>query len=268
MNNELKTKRGVTLMEMTVVIAAVAILTTLSMPAVRTFFDSLGSAGSTKAMIGAALSAARATAIKEHRYAGIRFQKAYCPQGPLEAPQYMIFIVQRTPEVSKYLTDAFRAVDGLKPVKLPDSVGVMDLRYRTNPNPKYPGDNPISNDSDISNPSRVRDTTTFSVIFSPAGKLVIHDVRVRNTDGVINDTCEDDIFNTQNNVEDGIGMFYQDDYTALGLGKESSRSSFVIYDRVKFKDLYDKGIAYSEYLEDLADSMIYINPYTGTIVNE
>ena len=65
---------GVTLTEMVVVIAAVALLTSLSLPATRTFFDSLGSAGSTQAVVSAAMSSARAIAAREQRYAGLRFQ--------------------------------------------------------------------------------------------------------------------------------------------------------------------------------------------------
>ena len=54
--------------------------------------------------------------------------------------------------------------------------------------------------------------------------------------------------------------------TNLGLGPEPSRNSFVIYDTKKFKQTYDNGNAYSGYLNQLKP--IYINPYTGTIINE
>ena len=160
---------GVTLTEMTVVIAAVAALTCLGLPAVRAIFKSFESSGSARAVISASLASARAIAAKEQRYAGVRFQKAYHPEGPLKAAQYMIFIVQ-DPNIMAY---GFRAVEGTQPIKLPDTVGVMDLRYR--PDLFTPsGDGVIDDDDEINNLNVVRDTTTFSVIFSPSGKLVIH----------------------------------------------------------------------------------------------
>jgi len=262
---------GLTLMEMTVVVAVIAMLTVFGLPAIRALINSFESQGSTRAMISAALSSARAIAAKEQHYAGIRFQHAYDPQGLLNAPQYMIFIVHDTDPSPNGtdLANGFRAVEGINPIRLPGSVGVMDLRYRTNPDPRHSGDEPIDEDNDIDEPNEVRDTTTFSVIFSPSGKMVIHDVRVRNRDGIASGTSsEDDIFNTEFNVEDEeIAMFYQDDYTDLGLGQETSRNCFIIYDRIRFRQVYETGLAYSEYLEDLANSMIYINPYTGTMIN-
>ncbi len=262
----MKAKRkqsGITLMEMTVVVAAVALLTVLGLPAIRAFFNSLVSKGPTKAMISAALSSARATAIKERHYAGIRFQKAYDPKGPLDAPQYMILIVHDFDKTG--LADGFRAVEGIEPIRLPEAVGVMDLRYRTNSIAKYSGDAPIVEDDDIDEPNELRDTTTFSIIFSPSGKLVIHDVRVRNRDDKTN--SKDDIFNTKLNVEDEkIAMFYQDDYTDLGLGQEASRNRFIIYERDKFRMAYEKGLAWSDYLQNL--DAIYINPYVGTIIEK
>ncbi len=113
-------------MEMTVVVAAVALLAVLGLPAISAFLNSLASSGPTKAMISAALSSARAIAAKEHRYAGIRFQKAYDPKGPLEAVQYMIFIVHDVAKTDR--ANGFRAVEGLEPIRLPEAVGVMDLR--------------------------------------------------------------------------------------------------------------------------------------------
>ena len=101
---------GLTLTEMTVVIAVVALLTVLSLPAVRSFFASLANSGNARPMISAALSSARAIAAKEQRYAGIRFQTAYDPsKSALDAPQYMIFIVYDYDNTG--LANGFRAVE-------------------------------------------------------------------------------------------------------------------------------------------------------------
>ncbi len=181
----------------------------------------------------------------------------------------MIFIVQ-DPDMLAY---GFRAVPGLKPIRLPETIGVMDLRRRTNINPTYAGDEPIDDDSKIDQPAELQDTTSFSIIFSPSGKLVIHDVRVRNRQGIyrpINPAeSADDTFNSQENVANhNVGMFIQDDYAELGLGKEASRNSFIVYEEQKFKRAYAQGTAWSEYLVKLTPEAIYINPYTGTIISQ
>lgn len=259
---------GLTLIELTVVIVAAALLMSLGLPALRAFFNAFESQGSVTGMISSALASARTIALKNQRYAGIRFQKAYHPEGPLKAPQYLIFIVQ-DPDMMAY---GFRAVPGLKPIRLPETIGVMDLRRRTNIDPMYSGDEPIDDDSKINQPAELQDTTSFSIIFSPSGKLVIHDVRVRNRHGIFlpaNPTeSADDTFNSQENVINyNTGMFIQDDYAELGLGKEASRNSFIVYEEQKFKRAYAQGRAWSEYLVKLTPEAIYINPYTGTIIS-
>ncbi len=261
---------GLTLTETTVVVAVAALLTALSMPAVRTFFGSMATSGDTRALISASLASARAIAAREQKYAGIRFQKAYDPRGPLYAPQYIIFIVYEEPRKMGNLTVGFRAVEGIQPIKLSDEVGVMDLRLGA------VGDTTIGIDADILNDWQVMDTTSFSVVFSPSGKLVVHDVRVRNRDGRIEGTesatvSNDDIFNTRTKITrpvNPVGMFLQDDYSADGLKGEPSRSSFIIYETDKFKQAYSRGKAYSEYLQGLIPETVFINPYTGTIVNK
>lgn len=268
---------GISLMEMTVVVSIVALLAVLAMPAVRALISSFETSGGAKCMISAALSTARGIAAKEQHYAGVRFQKAYNPDDPdnlLNAPQYMIFIVN-DPAIGAYF---FRAVDGLQPIKLPNSIGVMDLRYR--PDLLSSGDGVINNNSEIINFDLVRDTTTFSIIFSPSGKMVIHEVRIRNKDGFRDSPStspsSDDIFNKIASVVDGIGMFFQDDYDDslangygnLGLGPEPSRNRFIIYETEKFRQAYSKGRAWTDYLSRAAvEGMICINPYTGTIIN-
>jgi hypothetical protein len=82
-----------------------------------------------------------------------------------------------------------------------------------------------------------------------------------------NNSSKDDIFNTKDNVTDAlnpVGMFIQDDYAELGLGEEPSRRSFIIYDKSEF-DKVDINRRWSDYLKYL--EVIYINPYTGTMIN-
>lgn len=258
---------GSTLTEMTIVVAVVALLVGIALPGIRAMLHSFESSGGAKSMISAALASARAIAAKERRYAGIRFQKAYDPQGPLKAAQYMILIVHDFDKTG--LESGFRAVEGIEPMKLPETVGVMiDVGL-------------ISGDLDIDELEEITNATTFSVIFSPSGKLVIHDVQVRNRDGFVDSAANtgisrDDVFNKKAQVDNGIGMFYQDDYfgapwsvqPVLGLGPEPSRRSFVIYDREKFRQAFQNGRPYSGYLGSLLPEIIFINPYTGTMIEK
>jgi hypothetical protein len=270
-----------TLTELAVVMAVVALLAVLSVPAVRALMGSFESGSSTRAMIGAALASARAMAAKEQSYVGVRFQKAYHPQGPLRASQYMIFIIHD--KKATKLAYGFRAIAGLKPMKLPDSVGVTDMTtvYREESGNQVDiTEYDVIDDTMISEERDVTDATTFSIVFSPSGKLLIHEVRVRNCDGFVDsssgigDVSGDDVFNKIEQVNDGLGLFYQDDYFLaswspypddLGLGPEYSRKSFIIYDRREFGQAYKRGQGYSGYLMQLAP--IYVNPYMGTLIS-
>jgi len=277
---------GLTLTELAVVIAVMALLAGLALPAARMVMASFESGDSAKSMISAALASARALAAAKDSYVGIRFQKAYNPDAPdplnpLTAPQYMIFIVKDAdPEPNGTgLANGFRAVEGCKPIKLPDSIGVMDLvvvNRRVSGTAILFADEPIDTDAEIDAPEELRDTTTFSVIFSPSGKLLIQEVRVRNRHGIpdtagrAGDISSDDVFNKKAQVDAGLAMFYQDDaaYLPMGLGPEYSRNRFIIYDRDKFARAYKTLRAWSDYLAALTTETIYLNPYTGTIISK
>ncbi|MCJ7728374.1 MAG: hypothetical protein MUO27_00590 [Sedimentisphaerales bacterium] len=263
-----------TLPEMTVVIGIAALMVGLTIPAINMLLNSFESESGTKTIISSALASARAIAAKEQRYAGIRFQKRYDPTNPANASQYIIFIIQ-DPEIMAF---GFKAVEGLQPIKLPDAVGVMDLRVRLNHGissqaAQDTDDEPVQQ-SYLDNTVYLDDTTAFSVIFSPSGKMIIHEVRLRNRDGVYqpdnsnpnpNKHSMDDIFNSPSNITNyQIGMFVQDDYAQSGLGSEFSRSSFVIYDKHLF-DQMNNSQRYG-YLYGL--NAVFINSYTGTIINE
>ena len=182
-------KAAFSMVEMLVVLGIIAVLVALAIPAISTMQKSYNSTG-TESMIGSALATARTLAISHQQYAGVRFQKAGEPNNVRKADQYMIFIIYEEPKKMSNLTDAFRAVDGYKPMKLPENIGIMDM---TN----------INLDANINDDTKLSDATTFSIIFSPAGKLVKHLVQTRNKDGVTGVTgnsSKDDVFNTENNI--------------------------------------------------------------------
>jgi prepilin-type N-terminal cleavage/methylation domain-containing protein len=240
---------GLTLTEMVVVVSIVAVFTVLGLPAIRAFIRSVESGSSARAMISAALSSGRAIAARQQHYAGVRFQNRYQPDN--KGCQYMIFIVNDPNLVdadavaNNYkVTNGFRAVEGIEPIKLPDLVGVMEV---------------VSSNGEIDdNPSgELTDKTTFSIIFSPSGKLVIHNVQVlRKND---NDT----VFNNPSSL---VNPMFEDDYNdVLPFEREPSKNSFIIYDRTIFEKV-DKNSRYTDYLKDL--EVIYINPYSGTMINK
>lgn len=245
--------------------AVMMILAAATIPAARQLMKSFETSTGVRRLISAALCNGRAIAAKEQRYAGVRFQQ------DLKGNQYMIFIIHDP--TLKPLANGFRAVKGKKPIKLPSNVGVMDLYIRLDlVDAKISDDKPIeafdvtgnvdtaASNANINDNHEVMDTTTFSIVFSPTGKLVVHDVRVHDR------TSLDDVFNTTANVDADAdsGMFYQDDYAALGLGQERSRKWFVVYDKNAFGAV-GSGSRWSNYLADL--DKVYVNPRTGEVIN-
>ena len=254
--------------ELVVAIATIALLVGFGLPAIRALMNSFETQSGAKTLISTALASARAIAAKEQRYAGVRFQQDSAGN------QYMVFIVHEEPSKMSNLTIGFRAVKGVKPIKLPEKVAIADLLYDPgllNPS----GDGVVDNDIEMNDVNVLRDTMTFSIIFSPAGKLVIHDVRVRNRNGIYqpdngasDKVSMDDIFNSPVNINNySVGTFIQDDYPEMGLGAELSRNSLVIiYEKDKFEQARGTGKAWSDYLAQIAPHRIYINPYTGTMI--
>ena len=132
---------GLTLPEVVVVIATIALLVGFGLPVISSLLNSFESQSGAKSLISASLASARAIAAKEQRYAGVRFQRDSAGN------QYMILIMYEEPARMGDLTIGFRAVRGVKPIKLPDTVIVMDLRY----NPRLlnpPGDSVADSDID------------------------------------------------------------------------------------------------------------------------
>jgi type II secretory pathway pseudopilin PulG len=239
-------KHGISLTEMVIVVAGVALLAYLTVPSLSSLIRSFDSPASARTLISGALASARAIAAREHRYAGIRFQKVLSePENVLDAPQYMIFIVHDI--VPNQSVSRFRAVEGLEPIRLPDSVGVMDVSE-------------VAAEEDVAVGGPFENATTFSILFSPTGKLVRHISNVRRANDY------DVLFNGFQSVRDGDAMFFEDGFWPWPYqpNDEMSRASFVIYDSRRFVQAYRQGRAYSGCLAELVP--IYINSYTGTMI--
>lgn len=260
-------QNGFSLVELLVALGIIAALAAIAIPSIKAMQKSFDSTGA-ESMISSALATARTIAISRQKYAGVRFQKIYDNNNVFDADQYMIFIVfDNADEVTNWIC-GFVAVDGYKPIKLPANVTVIDktiasnrLEGEKNCGGNY-GEREINSASELSSIACFSDTTTFSIIFSPTGKLAKQDVRCR---GRRNLNGEDRVFNEKSNIEavNPYGMFLEDTgHFSFGIGAETSRKMFYILEKDKFKKMND--IQRWNYLHEL--KLISINPYTGELI--
>ncbi len=248
------------MVEMLVVMAIITLLFAIGVPAAKKLMTSFSSGANLQSVIGAALANARAIAAKDGTYAGVRFQEN------IDGDQYMILIKHDNDKKVTGYAEGFYAVANRKPTKLPQDVGVMDMVIHDATGFEVPievtGDDALS-DENIDEDHELRDTSTFSIIFSKSGKLVIHNVRVRQRNSA------DDIFNNQILVGSGGAKFYQDapvtPVNVGGLFQELSRKKFVIYNRREFDKVADTK-RWSGQLKDA--ETLYVNPYSGRIISE
>lgn len=252
-------KNAFSIIELLVVMSVIAILVVIAIPAMNAMQKSFDSGGA-ESMISTALATARTLAIKNNHYAGVRFQKACDPANVLKAAQYMIFIVYNSDSQITNWVCGFIAVEGYKPIKLPENVSMIDMirrRERTSrtcndPTPYHEdrlAETDLGNDIAVN----ITDTSTFSILFSPAGKLVTQEVRCRG-----NQSINDIVFN-----DPPTGMFLEDNHDDIGIGVENSRREFWIYDRQKFEKMTTASQRWN-YLNGL--TALRINPYTGEII--
>jgi len=249
MRNHGKKIKAMTLTELLVVMSVMVILLAISVPVAKKLSQSLGESTGARSIIAAAMANARAIAIREGHYAGVRFQQDSTGR------QYIVLVIHDQPGTR--LANGFRAFEGKKPMALPDDVGVITGDTYTN--------------ALLATAPGITGATTFSVVFSPSGKFVIHQVQVRNKDGKTDNTSNDRVFNTQSNVLVGMGIFIQDDYPLIGLTIEDSVSSFKIYSKKEFDKLpvtlrWTGNPGKNDGLAGLDNE--FVNPYTGELVKK
>lgn len=158
MNNDRK-QSGLTLTELLVVVAIMAIMFSISVPAAKALFASLDQSAGTRSIINAALSNARAIAIREGAYAGVRFQM------DSTGKQHLVFVIND--KIATGLANGFRSVDGRKPMPLSEHVHAISLKYTT--------------DADLKDAVKFTEAVSFSVVFNASGNMVIHPVRFNGT---------------------------------------------------------------------------------------
>jgi Tfp pilus assembly protein FimT len=257
--NDKKT-RAVTLTELLVMMAVMVILLAIAAPVAQKLAQSLGGSGGARNIIDAALTSARAIAVREGQYAGVRFQQDSTGR------QYLVFIIN-DPNATSY-ANGFRAVKGRKPTALPEGVGVTGYRVQKSYTDGNSDDQdltsigPLAADQYLDSDFEMNDATTFSVLFSSSGKFVVHLVRVSN--GGSNDK----VFNTPTKVTNGDALFRRDESEPApqaGFQEENSVPSFIIYEKKELAKT-PANQRWSGYLFKLNTE--YINPYMGELVKK
>jgi prepilin-type N-terminal cleavage/methylation domain-containing protein len=259
---------GMTLIEITVVVAIIATLVGFGAPAVRALLKSFQSGNATRAMVQSTLDTARTLAMANQRFIGVRFQKAYdwtLPADQQATGQYMIFVAHTPLPTEIGYAREFHALVGHKPIPLPSQYLVTDLMIT--PGSGNPGD-PIGADADVNEV----DMTTFTVLFSPAGKVAIEKVRVRGVGGKQggNQRVSDDrVFNTPEAIQASKlppPVFLMDDNGA-GRYEEFSRDRLYILERSRLEEALAQGNPWEGFLQnEVATRPIYVSPYSGQLI--
>lgn len=259
MRESRKTILAFTLTEMLVVMAIMVILMAVAIPAVKKLSASMEQSTGVISIIDAALSNARAIAVREQKYAGVRFQMDKAGK------TYLVLIINDVDDSPNGtgLANGFRVVDGRKPIILPDTIGVI-------------ADEIYYSDLYMKNPLGRNEATTFSVVFSPSGQFVVHQVRVYSFDGKTN--SNDTVFNDEIKIlagkallrRDGDGNDPTDPDALAGYRQERSVQRIIVYDKRELANELQKPDPdckpWLEYLAKLDKE--HINPYTGELIRK
>jgi prepilin-type N-terminal cleavage/methylation domain-containing protein len=270
--------RGLTLSELLVALAIVVIVGAVAVPVAVSLKEALRGTANTQTIVSTALQNARAIAMREGQYAGVRFQR------DKDGNQYAVYIVHHPQDTypegagagSVSTVKMYKAVKGRSPIRLPEGMALIDMVVRDNLASPLSGDSTFSpliegdlddsttinvNGENVEYYYRLIDATTFSVIFDAKGNLVKVEARIRSRNADV--ISDDKIFNTTEKVQAGEAKFITDDYANLGLGSEYSRIQFKIFDTSKYKELGTAANQF-EYLDSLP--YVYVNQYTGKLM--
>jgi type II secretory pathway pseudopilin PulG len=257
-----------TLIEITVVVAIIATLVGFGAPAVRALLNSFQSESATRAMVQSALESARTLARANQRPIGVRFQKAYdreLPGDQQQTAQYMVFVEHTPLPTDIGYAREFHARVGHKPIPLPSQYYVTDLMVT--PDTGDAGTS-IASDADVNE----ADMTTFTILFSPSGQVVIDTVRVRGVGGKAGGeqrASSDRVFNTPAEIETlelSPPVFLMDD-NRPGRYEEFSRDRLYILERGRLEKALALDSAWEGYLRDaVAPRPIYVSPFSGQLI--
>jgi|GEM_PF-3137123 len=264
--------RGFSLVEMLVVVSIIVLMLSLAMPNAAVLIRSQ-KLNSAENMIRSALAQARAHAAVNQRYAGVRFE--FDRTGWQKGRQYLVLI-----ENQPVATNEFVAVPNVKPLIMPDGLGAISGDINGD---AYLYDyNPVTNPDGIPLPNCINGATTFSIIFSPSGQVVMKNVKVRPRipdDKIINHKERVDILDNSA-YREYKALLYCDDYVGINWDPiytsaipykpwcvvEYSTSGLYIYETEKMLAVSLPTLRWSEYVSKLTPMLI--NSYTGQIIEE
>ena len=238
---------GFTLVEMLVVMALMAAVLALVLPAYSLIIEGAKQSQMDNA-IKAALGAARTHAIKTQKYAGVRFQ--FDRDGWRKGRQYAVLIEKGTDLSNTY---QFVAVPNIRPLTMPKGMGVI-----------------VESGVNFDTDDEILDGTTFSILFSPRGKLSVLTVQMYRRDD--NDTIFGNQAAVQSNPEPGeppAPLLYYDNNSwdqtdsVSWAEYEPSMLGLYVFDVATIGGM-KPGERYDRYVSKLAP--VLINRYTGSII--
>jgi len=209
-----------------------------------------------RTMLRSAFASAKAKAAAGQKYVGVRFQQNS------QGRSYLVFVQPAEDQTDSYLV--MRAIPDTEPIPLPEGVELAELEGIENDRttgstatgPQY-GDINLFSDYLI-------DTTTFTVLFAPDGRIVRKRVQIQSRGP------EDTMFNNMIDNPDGKPpyLFREDPYlkppnTRKDDYNEISQASLMIYEQDKRKNA---GMTpYTGYVRIQA-LRVHLNVYTGDLI--
>lgn len=279
--NKQRNRAGFTLVEILVVVAIIAIMISLTVPATSTMVRSYRQA-SAKSLVRSAMAQAQAYAVKERKYAGLRFQKDGSGQ------QYIILVENKAITLDNVpfyggdpypLKNLYAPVDNVRPITLPVGIEVMpayrepweiDFLPDNGDGKVWPGDG-----DGIIDYTELAAATTFCVLFDPSGQLVRKPAQcgprllpaedypgmVIDYNEYINNAYDDTVFANNQSVLPSEGLPLPGDVIQLGFtGVKLSQSGVYMYENNTLERIPANERLW--YISTKLEPML-INIYTG-----
>jgi len=235
-----------TLVELLVVVAIIGIMLGLTMPSFNSMMQSQRAA-SAKTLIRTALTQAQIYASSQQKYAGLRFQS------DADGRPYII-LIENTHD------NTYAPIPNVRPVALPEGIGLISASIDL----LAPASRDLYLDTSENDPICLLGATTFTIIFSPTGQLVIKTPVVHPRNDL------DQTMNIEAVVDAGGARFYCDGwYKGIAPIKgyyclsEDSTFGLYIYEKEPMLAV-DPDARYTEYVSRLKP--VLINTYTGKLI--
>jgi len=230
-----------TLIELMIVISAITLILSITLPSIVGMFGA-GADAQAVNIVTAQLMAARSKAVCDATYAGVHVQLGN-PDHGLGGQCWLavVEIVERQPNL------VFGKSEGYAPIRLPGDIALGELSTRSVSGSGY-------NQTGVANED---DFTTFTIVFSPSGKLV---TQVEGQDIAFKTT--DVLFSSDPN----LGVWKLDvanRNTNGGSAGEPGATALTLFEYGKYVSRSDAA-AKRDYLEE-AGQFLPVNVHTGQL---